>query len=252
MAGDWIPYFVDTSRKSEVLQIARITGRNRHEVVGLLLEFWGWCQCETHDRLLARLTVGDVCVAVGGDAPFWEAVETVGWAAFTEQGIEIPNADNWLGKGAKARLSKAKRQKDWRSGKTTQAGNVDGSVGAPPSTEAPTTVQDSTGEKDKGGGKPPASNRSVKKFKPPTVEQVQDYSDEYRATPKAREKGWPKRPFDADHFVDHFTQNGWKQSRGNPIKDWKAAVRNWGRNEFGGSGAKLEPQYKDLTAGGVL
>ena len=52
MAGDWIPFYVSTPRKSEVLQIARETNRNRHEVIGLLMEFWAWCQGETRDRLL--------------------------------------------------------------------------------------------------------------------------------------------------------------------------------------------------------
>lgn len=38
---------------------------------------------------------------------------------------------------------------------------------------------------------------------------------------------------DAEQFVDHYTANGWRQSNGNKIRDWKAAVRTWERNDFG-------------------
>ena len=33
-----------------------------------------------------------------------------------------------------------------------------------------------------------------------------------------------------DEFYDHFVSNGWKVGR-NPMKDWRAAARNWSRNE---------------------
>lgn len=59
-----------------------------------------------------------------------------------------------------------------------------------------------------------------KKFAPPTVADVLSYV-ETRET-----------KIDAEQFVDHYTANGWKQSNGNPIKDWKAAVRTWEKNSF--------------------
>jgi hypothetical protein len=31
--------------------------------------------------------------------------------------------------------------------------------------------------------------------------------------------------------MDHYTANGWKVGR-NPMKDWKAAVRQWERNDL--------------------
>jgi hypothetical protein len=36
---------------------------------------------------------------------------------------------------------------------------------------------------------------------------------------------------DAQRFVDFYTANGWHQGRGKPIKDWRAAVRTWERDD---------------------
>ena len=35
---------------------------------------------------------------------------------------------------------------------------------------------------------------------------------------------------DAVRFVDYYTANGWKVGK-NPMKDWRAAVRTWERDE---------------------
>ena len=80
------------------------------------------------------------------------------------------------------------------------------------------------------GGRPPnPTPKHRKKFVPPTLEEVTAYCRE-------RQNG-----VDPNRFLDHYTANGWKQGRGKPIVDWKAAVRTWereekesGRNQFFG------------------
>lgn len=70
------------------------------------------------------------------------------------------------------------------------------------------------------------STTKVYKFKPPSREEVQSYIDE---------KGYS---VDADRFIDYYTANGWKVGK-NPMKDWKATIRNWERNngnDFGAGG----------------
>lgn len=57
------------------------------------------------------------------------------------------------------------------------------------------------------------------RFVPPTVEEVQAY---------CAERG---NKVDAQRFVDFYTANGWHQGRGKPIKDWRAAVRTWERDD---------------------
>lgn len=57
---------------------------------------------------------------------------------------------------------------------------------------------------------------SVARFQKPTMEEIQTY---------IREKGLK---VDADRFMDYYDSNGWKVGK-NPMKDWKATLRNWSR-----------------------
>ena len=58
-----------------------------------------------------------------------------------------------------------------------------------------------------------------KKFTPPSVEEVTAYCRE-------RHNG-----IDPEQFVDYYTARGWDLSKGRKMKDWKAAVRTWEKNE---------------------
>ena len=62
------------------------------------------------------------------------------------------------------------------------------------------------------------SGESKKRFRPPTVEEVEAYCFERN------------NKVDAERFVDYYTANGWRVGK-NPMKDWKAAVRNWERKD---------------------
>jgi uncharacterized protein YdaU (DUF1376 family) len=69
-------------------------------------------------------------------------------------------------------------------------------------------------------------NIKRKKFTPPTIDEVAAYCEE---------RG---NAVDPQRWRDHYESNGWKVGR-NPMKDWKAAVRTWERNEkSAGSSAK--------------
>lgn len=57
-----------------------------------------------------------------------------------------------------------------------------------------------------------------KKFVIPTVEEVQAYCDE---------RG---NNIDAQHFIDYYSARGWMLGK-NHIKDWKACIRTWERND---------------------
>ncbi len=70
-------------------------------------------------------------------------------------------------------------------------------------------------EKDKDKeGKGTARSR----FTPPTLDDVQSYCKERN------------NRVDAERFIDYYASNGWKVGK-NQMKDWRAAVRNWERDD---------------------
>ena len=52
---------------------------------------------------------------------------------------------------------------------------------------------------------------------------------------------------DPEAFFDFYESKGWKIGR-NPMKDWKAAVRNWERNDYGQhkKKKKKKSQYDEI------
>ena len=89
-------------------------------------------------------------------------------------------------------------------------------------------------------GQPLTSNNNTitntiireRKFKPPTVNEVKEYS----AT------------IDAERFVDFYESKGWMVGK-NKMKDFKAAVRNWERNndKQGNRASKI----REIKTGGI-
>lgn len=71
------------------------------------------------------------------------------------------------------------------------------------------------------------------KFVKPTLNEVAEY---------CRERG---NSIDAQAFIDHYESNGWKVGC-NAMKDWKAAVRTWERNEKDKYPTKQQTPYENL------
>lgn len=63
---------------------------------------------------------------------------------------------------------------------------------------------------------------NIRRFTPPTYEQVSSYCLERNNN------------VDAHRFVDHYEANGWMRGK-TKMKDWKAAVRFWERSNGDGS-----------------
>lgn len=61
------------------------------------------------------------------------------------------------------------------------------------------------------------NGRSV--FRPPSIDEVRVYCQER------------KNSIEPERFIDHYTANGWRVGKAS-MKDWKACVRTWEKNEF--------------------
>lgn len=64
-----------------------------------------------------------------------------------------------------------------------------------------------------------SKEKSVSRFAPPTIEEVKSYCEER------------KNKVDAEKFMAFYTSNGWKVGK-NPMKNWKAAIISWEKNNF--------------------
>ena len=65
----------------------------------------------------------------------------------------------------------------------------------------------------------PANNPKRKRFVKPTLSEIEQYCIER------------KNNVNAEQFFDYYESNGWKVGK-NSMKDWKAAVRTWEKNNY--------------------
>jgi len=78
--------------------------------------------------------------------------------------------------------------------------------------------------KDQGCVTPQQKNKSLvrskQRFVKPTTDEIREY---------AESNGYDD--LDVAKFYDYYEAGGWVVGRNKPMKDWRAAVRNWQRNE---------------------
>ena len=80
-------------------------------------------------------------------------------------------------------------------------------------------------------GDAPAPKHTSKKFVKPTLQEVQQYCTSRHNS------------IDAAKFIDHYDSVGWKIGKA-AMKDWKAAVRNWERNQQDNNPGQPQPQQR--------
>lgn len=83
---------------------------------------------------------------------------------------------------------------------------------------------------------------SVKHFVKPNVEEIESYCKERNNS------------VDAQQFFDYYESKGWKVGK-SPMKDWKASVRTWEKNDYGYhnktvSEEPTKPQFNVVKAEG--
>lgn len=83
-------------------------------------------------------------------------------------------------------------------------------------TVSDTVIKDNN-KKNKDNKDNKRKNRVV--FKPPTVEDIEEY---------CRERG---NTVDASYFFDYYSSRKWKKANGQPVRDWKQCIITWEHND---------------------
>lgn len=83
---------------------------------------------------------------------------------------------------------------------------------------------------------PAPTKRVRRRFTKPTLDELTEY---------ARTIGFTG--FNAARFMDYYDANGWTVGKDKPMKDWRATVRTWKRNDDERRGIKADAEPKKDT-----
>ncbi len=192
MAGDWIKMRKDLRDDPAVIYISGRTDIDADGVVGKLHRLWSWADSHTSDGNVPGVTGSWIDVTLSC-AGFAQAMSEAGWIKLLDDGVVFPKYDEHNSESAKRRGLTAKRVRNHRS--VTKA-----------------LPEKRREEKSKEIPKGISKSR-------PSIEEVTAYCAE-------RGKG-----VDPQAWFDHYESNGWRVGR-NPMKDWRACVRQWERSEI--------------------
>ena len=223
MSIPWIKVEATLPHKPEVMQMAAQLNTSEHAVVGHLVQFWIWCdgnltgQCPTFSGTVSGVD------RVAGCSGFTQAMLDCGWLKMNGKQFEVCNFEKHLAQSAKTRASEAER-------KRKQRGERDNVPEKPGHTRD--NVPKKPGPEEIRGEKIDSSNTETQEpqgtakparvcFRKPTAQDVAEYATGICAN------------VDPQEFIDHYTSNGWKVGKA-PMKDWKAAVRNWAKRDLNG------------------
>lgn len=232
----WIKSFQELGRHPKTRRLARSLGISMPEAVGHLNYLWWWTLDFAKDGILSRYTVEDI--ADGGEwegdpAKFVDALIDAGFLDCDEEGMSIHDWAEYGGKLVKEREDnynrvKRSRAKDKEQDDTSDTGECneddtemirESSDNDTPMIRRKIKIKSKIKSKIKNTQKETTQRKTAPRFTPPTLDEVRAYCEE-------RGNG-----IDAEQFVDHYNANGWKVGR-SPMKDWKAAIRNWEKNEY--------------------
>lgn len=115
---------------------------------------------------------------------------------------------------------------------------AESTLAPPPADQPPPPLPPPEGKGKEGRGleaSPPRPNGGITVKTP--LENVKVPESLAAVTAYWREAGLTGSP---ESFFDHFASNGWRVGGKAPMKDWRAAARNWARNEkkFGGGNGR--------------
>jgi hypothetical protein len=236
MAGDWIKVDITTPDKPEVHLIAEHLGIDPDAVTGKLIRIWCWADQQTVDGN-ARSVTKTLLDRVSGVTGFSEMLVQVGWLEESTSGFCFPNFDRHNGQTAKNRALTGKRVQ-----KSRNAASVTKTLPEIEKRREENNIetQDATASSGPVVAKSDAASVNALKKRPatfgkPTVQDVIEYVLEIGST------------VDAKSFWDYYESNGWRVGR-NPMKDWRATVRQWQSRNQQGNYSNGKPQQRKTSA----
>ena len=123
--------------------------------------------------------------------------------------IYMLDIQNFIGKGS----SEADRKREYRQRIEDERTNVQTNI-----RQISTRDRDRDRDRDIYVVDKPQQTRT--RFTPPTLEEVKAYCIERNNN------------IDAEYFIDFQEARGWVLSNGKKMKDWKATIRTWEKNNF--------------------
>ncbi|EKS1727690.1 hypothetical protein QBC57_003429 [Escherichia coli] len=113
MASSWIKVEVITPDKPEIFQIAEILGIDPDAVLGKLVRIWVWADQQTIDGNAGSVTKGvlDRLAFITG---FADALISVGWLAYHDGKLILPNFERHNGESSKKRALTNRRVAEHR------------------------------------------------------------------------------------------------------------------------------------------
>jgi len=218
MAGDWIKVEHATTRKAEVMKMARMLGVNRREMVGTLVDFFVWCDANCVDGIVDGVVDADVDEVMM--CPGLSAVlKEVGWLSFDADPpkMRMVNWDRHNGETAKKRALKNRAQSKWRA-------NVDAAQSTKASTREEKRRED-------------IKSKSIARKKP-ALPLPPDFAISERVKTWAAEKGFGLLDRHFEAFI------GKVRAKGYTYVDWDEALMNCIREDWGKVNSRPAPEKR--------
>lgn len=117
MASSWIKVEVITPDKPEIFQIAELLNIDPDAVLGKLVRIWAWADQQTIDGNAGSVTKG-VLDRIAFITGFADALITVGWLAYVDGKLILPNFERHNGESSKKRALTNRRVADHRKRET--------------------------------------------------------------------------------------------------------------------------------------
>lgn len=147
-----------------------------------------------------------------------EALTELGLVTINEdKTIIVENVTSMLGFETKW----AKEKAEWREKKRQEKDTLKTEIGQIADNVQTMSRQCPTRDRDRVRDRDRDKERNIKerKFSPPTLQEVQSYCQERNNN------------VDPKTFFDYYSSNNWKDSKGNPVKNWKQKLITWENHE---------------------